>query len=198
MNIHIGASYEKYILEYLKNNEKYDNVWLWKDIPEKILYEEKIITDYAKYSLVRNDIGIDILAKKNNEYIYVQCKNYNKNSICVQDLAGYFFFKSSYKKNCKVYYNGNLSNRIKCIYADIEEFVQVPFNNLLENPQVNNDRIQEREYQLEAYNRLKDEKRSVVTLPCGMGKTYLSCLLAKNHDNIIFFCTNKRTLCTDI
>ena len=193
MNKYKGDVYESHILNYLKNNEKYDYVWLWKDIPEKILHQEKIITDYAKYSLVRNDIGIDILAKKNNEYTYIQCKNFNANSICIQDLAGYFFFKMCYNKNCKVYYNGNLSNRIKIMYPGSGEFVQIPFHEELSNARIDNDKkvMEKREYQIEAQQKLKDINRSVIALPCGMGKTYISYLLAQYHDNIIFFAPTK-------
>lgn len=173
MNKYKGDIYELFIFDHLKNTEKYDFVWLWKDIPEKVLFEENIITDYAIYSLVRNDIGIDILAKKGDHYTYVQCKNYTSNSICVLDLAGNFFFKLSYGKNCKVYYNGNLSNRIKLIYPNDGELINIPFNNQIdiEKPNINNDIAYEvRDYQQEAYNQLKDKNRSIVSIPCGMGR----------------------------
>ncbi len=192
MNKEKGTSYELFILDHLIQTEKYDSAWLWKDIPEKILCEENIITNYANYSLVRNDIGIDILAKKNNEYVYIQCKNYT-NSICIIDLAGYFFFKSAYNKKCKVYYNGNLSNRINIIHPNNEEFINIPFNNKNIITQIiNNNQIYEvRDYQQEALHLLNDKKRAIINIPCGMGKTYLSCLMATKYDNIVFFAPTK-------
>lgn len=87
----------------------------------------------STYSLVRNDIGIDILAKKDGKYIYVQCKNYSAGSICILDMAGYFFFKSAHQgKKCKLYYNGYLSNKIKLIHPNDNEFINVPFDNQMD------------------------------------------------------------------
>ncbi len=190
MNKIKGDNYELFILNKLKQN--YDSVWLWKDIPEYILFEEKIIIDYDIYSLYRNDIGIDILAKKDDNYIYVQCKNYT-NTICIEDLAGYLFFKDNYKdKKCYVYYNGTLSNRIKHFYNNKNEFINVPYiNQDINDIKNNNNNIEPRIYQTEAYDMLKNKNRSILNLPCGMGKTYTSYLLGKDHNNIIFFAPTK-------
>lgn len=76
MNKVKGDLYEQFIIEHLIDVEKYNQVWLWKNIPESILFEENIITDYISYSQVRNDIGIDIVGFKDNEYHYIQCKNF--------------------------------------------------------------------------------------------------------------------------
>ena len=195
MNKQLGDQYEEYIVDHLKNTGEFDNVWLWREVPERILFEENIITDYAIYSLVRNDIGIDILASKGDDYTYIQCKNYT-GTICVLDLAGYFFFKAAYGKKCKVYYSGNLSNRIKLIYPNSDEFVNVSYVNQYCAPaNINtgsNDIVYEtREYQQEAVRLLKDKKRAIISLPCGMGKTYLSCLMSEGHNNIIFFAPTK-------
>lgn len=143
--------------------------------PKECYLKEGIITDYAAYSLVRSDIGIDILAKKNDKYVYVQCKNYSTNSICVQDLAGYFFFKSAYGKRSKVYYSGYLSNRVKLIHPNNEEFINVPFDNHIDisqqSAQIEEDIVYEiRDYQQEAYNMLKDKNRSIISIPCGIGR----------------------------
>lgn len=193
MNKLKGDNYENYILQYLINIQKYDKAWLWKNIPEKILFEENIILDYNNYSYVRNDIGIDILAAKDNEYHYIQCKNY-ENTICIEDLAGYYFFKDIFKKKCRVYYNGKLSNRIQYFCKGCDEFINVPFINDMVIPNNNEEDFnsyETREYQIDCYNLLKDKIRGVISLPCGMGKTYISCLLSSNYDNIIFFAPTK-------
>lgn len=191
MNKIKGDNYELFILNKLK--QSYDYVWLWKDIPEHILFEEKIIIDYNVYSLYRNDIGIDILAKKDNNYIYVQCKNYT-NTICIENIAGYLFFKDNYKdKKCYVYYSGTLSNPIKHFYNNKNEFINVPYiNEIINSIGANNcNIIESRAYQIEAYDMLKNKNRSILNLPCGMGKTYTSYLLAKDYDNVIFFAPTK-------
>ncbi|ARF08537.1 hypothetical protein Catovirus_1_587 [Catovirus CTV1] len=38
MNKEKGDAYEKNVIDYLINELKYDNAWLWKDVPEKILF----------------------------------------------------------------------------------------------------------------------------------------------------------------
>jgi predicted helicase len=70
----IGDNYEIFILNYIKND--YDNVWLWKDVPEKYLYELNIIKNYDIYSKYRYDLGIDIVACKDNNFYFIQCKNF--------------------------------------------------------------------------------------------------------------------------
>ena len=42
-----------------------------------------------------------------------------------------------------------------------------------------------RDYQQEAYNQLLNKKSSILSLPCGMGKTFITSLMAKHYDNII-------------
>lgn len=191
MNKIKGDEYELFIMEHLIKELGYDKAWLWKNIPEKILFSEAIIKDYNDYLDKKNDIGIDILALKDDKYTYIQCKNY-ENTICIQDLAGYFFFKTLFpNKKYKVFYNGNLSSRIKK-FVESDEYVHVPFkinnNGNTNRPVIN---LVPRDYQLEAINLLKNKKRSIISLPCGMGKTYISLILAKLYDNIIFFAPTK-------
>ena len=50
----IGDSYEYYIYNSVK--EDFEELWLWKNIPESILYELNIIKDYKIFSKYRNDI----------------------------------------------------------------------------------------------------------------------------------------------
>jgi superfamily II DNA or RNA helicase len=42
------------------------------------------------------------------------------------------------------------------------------------------------DYQLTAYNALKDKQRTVLQLPCGMGKTLIAIMLASHYDLIVF------------
>ena len=51
-----GDKYEKYICEYL--NDHYKNAYLWNDVPEQLLYETNLITNYNEHRLKR---------KKNNK-----------------------------------------------------------------------------------------------------------------------------------
>lgn len=195
MNKIIGDNYENFILENLKN--QYGMAWLWKDIPEYILYDELIISDYQSYLYLKCDIGIDILVKdsKNDQYIYVQCKNYCSNVICLHDIAGYLAFKIKFpNKITKLYYNGQLSKRITYMLHSSSEYINYPFNNSIIGMHTNdcNDSVFEmRQYQTDAVAMLNNKNRAILSLPCGMGKTYISLLIAKKFNNIIVFTPTK-------
>jgi len=47
-------------------------------------------------------------------------------------------------------------------------------------------KLQPRDYQLDAYNALKDKQRTVLQLPCGMGKTLIAIMLSSHYDLVIF------------
>ena len=178
----IGDSYEYYILDKIKND--YDKVWHWKDFPESILYELNIIKDYDIFSKYRYDIGADLVAKKDNVYYFIQCKNF-KDTILMENLAGFYFLLYEYNLNGILYYNGNLSQRVKDLSNRVK-LINMPFNNqTIKTHLVENKLIIPREYQIQAYNKLKDYNKCILQLPCGMGKTFTASLLAKDYDNII-------------
>ncbi len=188
MNKLKGDNYEHFILDHLRKQSHFDYVWLWKDVPEHILLSEGIIKICNPSLVCKQDVGIDILAIKDNICTYIQCKNFDS-PINTTDLAGYFFFKSAYgKTNTLVYYNGKICNYILSHHPN-SEFINVPFV----NPQINDNNIVlqneiiPRNYQLDAYNFLKNKHRSALILPCGMGKTFVSYLVSNDYDNIIFF-----------
>jgi hypothetical protein len=147
-----GYSYEKYIKNYLINVEHLE-CWLWKDIPKDILLDSKLVSnerydqviniiDKLKYSNIKdtnyykyiininqinkiNDFGIDILAKKNDNYIFIQCKNI-KTSISNSALISYNKIMNRYKLNEGiVYYTNKLHvselNNVKYIHMPFDE-----------------------------------------------------------------------------
>jgi superfamily II DNA or RNA helicase len=50
---------------------------------------------------------------------------------------------------------------------------------------INNFNFVPREYQIEAYNKIKESNRSILALPCGTGKTYISYLHSLDFNNVI-------------
>ena len=60
-----GDLWEAFCFLYLKYILNHDEVWLYKDIP---------IDLKEKFNLTKNDFGIDIISKKNNNYYAIQCK----------------------------------------------------------------------------------------------------------------------------
>ena len=179
----VGFSYEYFVLEQIRKN--YDKVWHWKDFPEKLMYENNLITNYEVFSKYRYDIGADLVALKDNKYYFIQCKNFN-DTILMENLAGFYFLLYEYNLTGVLYYNGTLSQRVKDLSNNKIQFINLPFNNMtiniIENIEIP---LLKRDYQLEAYNKLLNKPTSILSLPCGMGKTYTSSLLAKKYDNII-------------
>ena len=179
-----GDNYEAFVLDKLKS--EYEDIWLWKNVPERILYKCGVIKDYAIFCKYRNlgDLGIDIVAVKDDVPYFIQCKNFS-DTITLDFLAGFYFFL--YENDLKtgiLCYSGKLSRRV----IDLSERItirNIPYKNeqliIKQIPTV----IVPKEYQIEACKFLKGKHRSILSLPCGMGKTYCACMIAEKHDDII-------------
>lgn len=173
-----GEDYEKYILNIIK--DKYKECYLWKDISQNILD----LKFYNKNNNICDDIGCDIIGIKNDNSIdYIQCKNYSTtgedNTINICDLAGFYnFIAENSISSAIVYYSGKLSQQIICRRNKIN-YINIPHikdNKILD--------FKPRDYQLEAYNKLKDINKSILSMPCGTGKTFVSFLLSLSYKNI--------------
>lgn len=178
----IGNMYEIYILNLLKAN--YDNIWLTKEIPNNIVKECNFPNCI---DIITCDFGFDILAIKGNTRYFIQCKNFTESSVCINSLAGFFHFVLSYPQLSDnkfiVYYNGKLSHKIN--KNGIIDYINIYFdNNTI--PELNSTiPLIPRCYQLDAYKKLKNNSTSILSMPCGMGKTYTSYLMAQDYDNIL-------------
>ncbi len=80
-----GKAYEYYIKEELL--KKYDKVYLWAEVPKKVLREANIISCYEEkrhfqIECGKNpiDTGVDIVYYDdcNKKWFLVQCKNYGE------------------------------------------------------------------------------------------------------------------------
>ena len=182
-HIENGKEYEIYIRDIIKS--KYKDCWLWEDIPINILDNRfyKNISDGS--SKICDDIGCDIIGITHNNIIeYIQCKNYSTtgedNTITINDLSGFYnFIAENSIENAIVYYSGKLSQQIKCRMNKIK-YVNIP---LIKNKDIL--KIHPRDYQIEAYNKLQFQKRSILSMPCGTGKTLVSYMLSMDYKNII-------------
>ena len=181
-----GNNYELFVLNKLKS--QYDEVFLFKYTPERILQHTKILSNYDMYTKYKNcDIGADLVAVKDNQVYFIQCKNHN-NTLCINDLQGFYFLLYEFDLNGIVVYSNEISSRIKDLSNKVQ-YLHIPYNNQIIDVDynfLNYIDIQPRDYQLEAYNLLKNENRSILSLPSGMGKTFTSYLIAKEYNNIIY------------
>ena len=178
----IGDAYEYFVLKLIKKD--FDQVWHWSNVPEYVLYELNIIRNYDIFSKYRYDIGADLVAKKNDIYYFIQCKNFS-DTILMENLAGFYFLLHEYNLNGILYYNGKLSQRVQELSTGKIKFINLPFNNQTITLNIKNNKLIPKDYQLEAYNALKEHDKCILSLPCGMGKTYTASMLANHYDNVI-------------
>ena len=153
------------------------------------------------------DIGIDLIQiELNDDISLIQAKNGYSKGVRVEDLAGIMMRTSFSRKNSYIYYTHNLSiNIIKTgelsqyvrFIEDIDlipekteaciHFVHLPIN---KSKKINSKKnIIPHNYQLEAIekfdNHFKENKRGILSLPCGCGKTYTSYKISNKFDKII-------------
>ena len=187
-----GLNYEIFIKNYLEEDSQ-NQAWLWKDIPEFNLKDAGLLDDWNLYRYVRKenkinslpDLGTDILLKCNNEYKLIQCKNYGpKNYVNINDLAGFYGMMVHFKKDGILYYTSKLSHNLKSFKPVNEvQFIRKEF--IIEKNNNTKSIKEPYDYQIDAYEKLKDSNRAILNFPCGMGKTLTSIMIAKNYDNII-------------
>ena len=193
-----GDEYELFIRNNIINNLN-KQAYLWKDIPEKILIDTKLIHSHNENRLKRKilienpliDVGIDILQinDNDNDYTMIQCKNgYNK-GLRIEDLAGFYMMMANhYHNNGVVYYTSKLSIHIKenAINPKIQ-YIKLPLEII--NVKDIKTILKPYDYQIEAstkiINYLQDNNKAILSMPCGCGKTYTSYLIAENYDKII-------------
>lgn len=174
-----GTKYEEYVKQFLSN--KYKNIWLWHEIPINILHSLKII---PADQITCDDIGCDILGETNdNQYHFIQCKNYSTigidNVISICDLAGFYNFMAEHNFiNGIVYYSGMLSSQVVKRSKSIK-YINLPYNTCSVI------KLTPYSYQIDAYNKLSNYGRHILTMPCGTGKTYVSYLISAKYKNII-------------
>jgi superfamily II DNA or RNA helicase len=176
----IGTAYEYYVLNNIRS--EFDKVWHWSNFPEKLMYENNLINDYDIFCKYRADVGADLVALKDNKYYFIQCKNFT-DTILMERLAGFYFLLYEYNLTGILYYSGTLSERVKNLSNNKIEFVNLQFNNQTIVRNIPTKMIP-RDYQLEAVEKLQD-KTAILSLPCGMGKTFTASLLSKKYDNIV-------------
>jgi len=192
MNQIKGEEYEIFIKQFLENDSK--KTWLWKDIPEYELRKSSLLGDWNEHRLVRKDnkinslpdLGSDILLKDEEKYILIQCKNFDlTNNVTIHHLAGFYAMISHHNLCGIIYYSSKLSPNIKLLKPSSNiQFIKQEI--IIHHPEIIHKTIlNPYYYQIDAYEQLKNSKRAILNLPCGMGKTLTSIMIAKEYDNII-------------
>jgi len=178
--------------------------------------ELRLIRKDIKEGFIHNyrDIGIDIIQiEDENKCSIIQCKNGYSNGLVVNDIAG-IMMRTAFSNNdtiTYIYYTNSLSKNIistSIISLNVSNidcsndlslllssnknkvnFIKLPFKNSENNNSDNNNEIKPYNYQLNAYNKIKEyfneNNRSILSLPCGCGKTYTSYLISNDYKQII-------------
>src|SRR5665648_130747 len=175
--------------------------YLWKDVPEQVLFNVNLITDYNRHRLQRKtkeditnmlqDIGIDIIQiRQSGEIAFIQCKNYS-GTITIDDLAGFWFMMSQHTDiQGMVYHSSDKISRniTQNLVGDRLTFVHYP---ICDDYRTTTDSaVTLYDYQesvvtlyLQFYQ--KNDK-AILSMPCGTGKTIVSCYISKFHAIVIF------------
>ncbi len=192
----IGLNYEKQIKGFLMNNNK--KVYLWKDIPMDVFVESKIFENYQKKLQFRKkinsdthgvmDTGCDVyyFNESLQQWIIVQCKNYT-GTITLEKLAGFYGMILATDLQGELFYTSKLSGPITLYEQKKIKYNKQEYENPNKNLKKKNVKLVPRDYQVEAYNTLIKFSRSILQLPCGMGKTLIAIMWAKRFDIIIVF-----------
>ncbi len=199
-----GKIYEEFINTYINKLDTVEISYLWSDVPEQVLFDVNLINDYNKHRLKRKnkiigtldpinglkDIGIDIIRiNLNKKIVFVQCKNYT-NTIMVNDLGGFWMMMAKYiKNNGMVYHSTNkLSINIKENITDRIKFVHKPM--LTKAMSKIDPTIKLYDYQndiVKLFNEYyKTDDKAILSMPCGTGKTLVSCYISKAYNVVIF------------
>uniref|UniRef100_A0A6C0H843 Helicase ATP-binding domain-containing protein n=1 Tax=viral metagenome TaxID=1070528 RepID=A0A6C0H843_9ZZZZ len=194
-----GTLYEVYICNYINNNNEHTIAYLWKDIPDYILYNAKLINDINDCRINRekcknyiHDIGIDIIQINNitNKISFIQCKNY-EGTLCIKDLAGYFAIMSQsehYDKNGIIYTSNNKysHNLMRVCKNKTHTFIHLPMDN---NITISKNILVPYNYQLECLDKFnkfyENNNNGILQMPCGCGKTFTSFLISEKYEIII-------------
>ena len=200
-SIEKGYIYEVYVKNHIINNLNKE-AYLWKDIPEKILIDSKLINSHNENRLKRKeklnnnpliDVGIDILQKDENNYTFVQCKNGYGTGLRIEDLAGFYMQMFNHTNvNGNVYYTSKLSRNIteNAINNRIQ-YIKLLMNETETKEEVKTE-FKPHDYQIEASNKIinyfrdnNDNNKAILSMPCGCGKTYTSYLIANKYDKVV-------------
>jgi predicted helicase len=179
----MGTLFEKLVKHYLINDAKYknrfSNVWLWEEFPEKI----------------GSDSGIDIVATdKDGGYCAIQCKFYGEDKKIDKDDLNSFFTESGKNNFTSRIFVSTTSNWTKKAEETLEN-QQIPLTRIdlsdLENSSIdweayykegktvsNIETKKLREHQQKALSLVKEafktEERGKLVMACGTGKTFTS------------------------
>ena len=181
-----GNAFEFLTKFYFKINPKYDfydEVWLFDEVPNKVL-------EYL--GLPSHDLGIDLIAKRGNEYHAIQCKYHSDktSSVTFKEVSTFISLLESNDKISQGYICSSATSTsknfqkiktkpINLIMADSWQMLDKEFfdniRRVLDGQKVKFIPFQPRPHQEKAIIQSKahfiDQSRGKLIFPCGAGKS---------------------------
>lgn len=200
-----GFEYEQQVRNHISIQPDVEQAWLWSLTPERILEDAGIIWDFDLQRVKRRklwdigenhvrDTGTDIVVKKPDSYELVQAKNFTSRRVYETDLTGFLHHMVRFSHlSGSVYSNTAFHedllqnppgfNRIQFIrYQYIEPTIKMTGG-------ISEKDLVLRDYQVEAVTNLRThfltEKRAILSLICGLGKTVVAAHVAKEYEAVI-------------
>ena len=155
------------------------------------------------------DIGIDIIQVDSNDVCVgiIQCKNGYLNGVCIKDIAG-IMTRSAFNKLLPaiIYYTDKLSSNLNMLINLNTNVYKTDFSKInyesnhiyfIKEPYITDKIISDitpviftaYDYQLEAVSKIEENfkitNRSILAIPCGCGKTYISYLISLGFKKIV-------------
>lgn len=157
-------------------NEYQENFYLYEDLEPE--YKEENRMSYS-------DTGIDLCNKKDK---IVQCKL--RKNLSLHDCATFLASQNIFLENWNILWNNmiiacnsycklshNLKNKLGIIFKYFSEEKMIEYcENLLDNPPTypKLNEIQDREYQNEIIDFIKNKGNQIICIPTGTGKTFIT------------------------
>ena len=155
------------------------------------------------------DIGIDIIQVDSNDVCVgiIQCKNGYLNGVCIKDIAG-IMTRSAFNKLLPaiIYYTDKLSSNLNMLINLNTNVYKTDFSKInyesndiyfIKEPYITDKNVLDitpviftaYDYQLEAVSKIEENfkisNRSILAIPCGCGKTYISYLISLGFKKIV-------------
>lgn len=175
-------------------NNNLENIWFYKDIPNKILSE---------LNLPSRDKGIDLLAKINNQYYAIQCKFRQDPNVTISWSELSTFFGLSFGLNNKIkggFFVTNTydlceevikSTKIEPVYGDFFDNLPINFYKCIRDNNNKIEYIRKKPYQYQKSCKMNcefhyiDYDRAYIEMACGTGKTLTAYWINKLFDGRI-------------
>ena len=200
-----GDNYELQIKNHIINVLK-KPAYLWHETPEPILIECGIIGSHNENRLKRkehklnplDDTGVDIIQPESyNTCVLVQCKNGYKKGVTLRDLAGFNSWMALYTEfNGCVYYTHKLSYHIESQRPSTRiTYIKQPYITEIKHIETKTTLLEPYSYQEDAVRCFLEnfEKRGILSMPCGTGKTFTSFMISNRYKQIILLSPLKQS-----